>query len=418
MFKIKKMVPAILAMLCLFGCNNTTSSKTIEVLPAASDETLQKAVPEKTYEMLYSVYGKNAYNMSAMLNYVGKDIKDIEMKSIDGKTLNYESIKGKKVVFEIVAEWCEYCKTETKEHLDDIMTNNEDTVFVQLFNEGTKEQIDAFYSEIGKEQNPDYVIAADEAKTFADDFGATAYPTFLLFDEKGKLAWSYAGLLETSQYNMIRDVAYGKTKIYETFKKDEIDKNILERTYENVKEDLSEDANKLISKVETDANNLTVLYQNLNLNWLNVSMVDINDDKVQFSDYTGKKIVFEILTTSEDFAGSSTSAKNLKKYKSEDYVFMQLWLMDKTNTDLKSYFKENDIEVFADHVFVLNNTNNVSELSNIQVLNFPTQFFINKDFKIAGATQGAMTKKKFNKAIDAFYGKTPLYEMGKKSTSK
>lgn len=440
--KFKKSLAMLMAGICLFGCSSTSSSG-ITVEPVMSNSGLEDIMPEETYKMMSGVYGTQFKNSASMLNYVGEDIKDIKLATKEGTLLTYEDLKDKKVVVEVVANWCEYCKTQTTDYLDEIYAGNEDIVFVQLFAEGNSAEIDAFYSETGKSIDADYVIPAevDESvevslgliekegsapyqknaiSSLLTKIGVESYPSFVFFDEDGKLAWSNAGILMAGQFEMLAEVAYGETKIYETFKDGEIDFDALFRTADEVKESLNDEAEELIKTVETDENALTVLYSNLNRNWLDVEFTDINDESVVMSDLKGKKFIFEILTTDEEnFSGSKTSAKNLKKFKDDGYTYIQFWLLADTETgaDVETYFKENEIEKTADYIIALTEENDLAELGNIDLWTFPTQFFIDEDFKIAGATQGAMTKSKFESSTKAFFGKTPLYKMGKETKS-
>lgn len=438
--KFKKSLAMLMAGVCLFGCSSSSSSA-INVEPMMSNSGLADIMPEETYKMMSGVYGTQFKNSASMLNYVGEDLKDIKLATKDGTLLTYEELKGKKVVVEVVANWCEYCKTQTSDYLDDIYAENEDIVFVQLFAEGSPSEIDAFYSETGKSIEADYVIPAtvDESvelslglikeegstsyqknavSSLLTKIGVESYPSFVFFDEDGKLAWSNAGILMAGQFKMIAEVAYGKTKIYETFKDGEIDFEALFRTSDEVKESLNDEATELIKTVETDENALTVLYSNLNRNWFDVTFTDINDESVDMSELKGKKFIFEILTTDEEsFSGSKTSAKNLKKFKDKDYIYIQFWLLGNENTDIETYFKENKIEKSADYIIVLTEENDLAELGEIDLWTFPTQFFVDENFKIAGATQGAMTTSKFEASAKAFFGKTPLYKMGKKADS-
>ena len=138
------------------------------------------------------------------------------------------------------------------------------------------------------------------------------------------------------------------------------------------------------------------------------------EKKVKLGDFKGKEFVFEILNVDEEnYPGSLTSVKNLNKFKEKykDVVYLQFWLPTE-NKSAKQYMEAAGLKSKADYVFEFNAENNVPELGDLEIYNFPTQIFINKDFKVAGVMQGAITEEQFDKAIDVFF-KNTLYEMKK-----
>lgn len=427
---LKKIMVAGLAGVCLAGCS-TSGSATGNILPVPNSASLADLMPEETYKMMTGVYGKQFINLAGMLNYVGADTTDLTFTTMDGSKLKTEDLKGQKVVYEIVANWCEYCQQEGRDYIDNIYAANEDVTFVQIFAEGNPDEVNEFYSTIGKEMNADYTIpattsledgaAVDKNITeFIERTGTASYPTFVFVDEDGKVSWTYAGLIEDSQFSFLTDAAFAETKIYETFTDETLDTDALNRTIKDVENELSEEAKELIETVESNDSNLEVLYANLNREFFTTTFTDIEGETLDLEELKGKNFIFEILTADEtNYTGSKTSAENLAKYKDSAYTYIQFWLPSEdvqTAEQMKDYLEENDIYGEADYVIPLTEENNVDELMDIDVYNFPTQFFIDKDYRVAGVTQGAMTKTKFEAATKAFFGRTPLYKMAKTTT--
>lgn len=408
---LKKSILLLLISGCLAGCS--MNSATGEILPVPNNDTLKDIMPEETYKMMSDIYGEQFIQHVDLFKYAGNEVKDYSFKTIDGKTLTDKDLKGKKIVFEIVANWCEFCKEETKNYMDKIVENNKDIVFVQMFAEGGKSEIDAFYKEVGKQPEVDYVIpSSDEVLEFIQDYGVQSFPTFIFVDETGKLSWMNSGLVTDAQFPTLTKVAFADKKIYDTYDSSTLKIDKLDRNFEDVQNELSPDAIEIIEEVESDDESQQTLYTNLNRSWFENNLTDINGEKVDFGKMKGKNFIFEILTTDEqNFTGSLTSSKNLTKFKNENYEYFQLWLPSEQTTDVVKYLKQNGIEKNADHVFVLDEKNNIPELANIDVYTFPTQFFVDKNFRVAGVTEGAMTKAKFEEATKAFFGKTPLYQM-------
>ncbi len=413
---IKRSLMALGLGVSLCACSTSTTEVNL-VESVATSTDLVDLMPTDTYDMMYSAYGDSLIYMTDMLNYVGVDISDISLETTDGETLTYDMLEGKQVVFEFSAEWCDYCKEQITTYMDDIYEANEDIVFVQVFIEGDVDEIEAFYEDAGKENLTDYTIAESDAVTeFIETLGVSAYPSFVFVDETGHVSWTYEGTLEESQFEAVCAYAYSEVKLYETFEDGDIDFDRLNRTSEDVAADLSDEAIALIATVETDSSNLDVLYANLNREFFSVVFTDIEGNTLDMETLRGENFIFEILTTDETYyTGSLTSTENLADYKG-DYTVIQFWIASEDNSDIGTYLEENDLLNNADYIIPLTEDNNFSELSYIDVYDFPTQFFIDSDYRVAGVTEGAMTVDKYEAAVNAFFGKTALYEMGMTET--
>ena len=424
--KYKKIALLSLISLTLMGCTSSNKPTVKKIEPVPTKEELTRMIPDKTYKILKDVYGQDITPAMNMLKIAGKEIKDLTMDTItvkkdkdflisDGKSLNFNKLKGKKYVVEIVADWCEYCNQMQKNYFKDIKKENDDIVFVQLFAQGDKKAIQEFYKKSGVEADIDYVLPEQAATNdILQNFNVSSFPTFLFFDEKGKLSWEHTGMIDSEAFKALKSKAYGTVKIYDTFKEGEIDFDKINRSYDDVFADLSDEAIKLIKTIIPDEDKQMALYANLNKNFIDVSLTDADGKKVKLGDFKGKEFVFEILNVDEEnYPGSLTSVKNLNKFKEKykDVVYLQFWLPTE-NKSAKQYMEAAGLKSKADYVFEFNAENNVPELGDLEIYNFPTQIFINKDFKVAGVMQGAITEEQFDKAFDVFF-KNTLYEMKK-----
>lgn len=420
----KKIALLSLISLSLIGCTSSNNQTKKTVAPVPTKTELTKMIPEKTYSMLQDVYGQDITPAMNMLKIAGNEIKDLSMDTItvtndyqvkEGKTLSFDNLKGKKYVVEIVADWCEYCKQMQKEHFKEIKKQNDDITFIQLFAQGDKNAVQEFYKSSGVVTDIDYILPEQAATNdILQKFNVSSFPTFLFFDEQSKLSWEHTGMVNNDAFKQLKSKAYGDEKIYDSFKTGEIDFDKINRSYEDVFADLNDEAIEKIKSVENDEEKQMALYANLNKKFIDVSLTDIKGNKIKLSDFKDKEIVFEILNVDEDnYPGSLTSTKNLNNFKEKhkDIIYMQFWL-PLENKSAEQYLKDANLESKADYVFEFNSENNVPELGNLEIYSFPTQIYINNDFKIAGVTEGAITSARFEKAVDVFF-KSPLYEMAK-----
>lgn len=415
---------ALCGSLLLVGCQSKDMSLmtgTITPVPSLTEKSnlFREIAPDDLETVLESLYGSYAFNSVDLLDVLGSEMPEFTFADMNGKKITKETFKNKKVVFEVVSDTCNYCKTETSMYMDDIKKTNPDTVFVQLFASGETESVKAFYKEINKEFNVDYVVANSTAvDTFINSLNVDSFPTFIFFDEASKLCFTAAGMVDVNGYSELSSVAYGEKKIYELYNKDEVDFSPIKRDYEDVKNDLSQAGKDLIKTLNLDAEiGDKTLYSNLGKSWGKGTLTDIYGKKLEFDALNGREFVFEFLTTNEDvYSGSITSAQRASTLGNDSVVHIQFWMpyteeeVEDVDAYVKNYLETNDIKNGADYTFAFKEPY-PSVFDDLYVYDYPTQFFIDRNFKIAGVSTGTLSKEKYTVLKDVFFGDVPLYEM-------
>ena len=129
-----------------------------------------------------------------MAYIVGEEMPAFKLTSMTGEQLDFEDFKGKKLIIELVANWCGYCKNASKETIDGALEANPDYEFIQVFVEGNAEEVKEFYEEIDRaDANLSNVVPASQDTI---DIALTGFPTSVFVNEEGKIVWVHAGALD------------------------------------------------------------------------------------------------------------------------------------------------------------------------------------------------------------------------------
>lgn len=261
---MKKGILTIVATAMMVGgCATKNEQKTIQ--PVSNEETAYMTFNEEAQEKYVELEGvSDVVEMPKQFLNVGSELPDVDVLTYDDQTINLSDYKGKKIVMEIVSINCNFCR-EQAQYLEDIKSKNEDAVVMQVFLEGKKDDtglnekgetitvdsIKAFYEAAGAEISDDIVItqANEEINNYVvNELGMENYPTYLLFDESGKLAYYHSGELSRGELQtIINNVFEEKFCFYNNLADGLKNANDYIRTWENVKTDFDEDIQKQVS---------------------------------------------------------------------------------------------------------------------------------------------------------------------------
>ena len=130
------------------------------------------------------------------------EIASLEMKLLSEETIKLEQYKGKKVLLNFWATWCEPCKTEMPA-LEKLTKDYPDDVIVIAVNCGESKNTIEHYIE----HNPyTYPIVLDPTNSVKEKFGGIdSLPTTIIIDENGKIISTNTG-------------ASSQNDMYETYK--------------------------------------------------------------------------------------------------------------------------------------------------------------------------------------------------------
>lgn len=388
----------------LFGCTKY-SHHVVE--PITDEDTYYEAFNEKAQEEVLSVLNEDIVDVPKQMLKVGTELPDIDMVTYDGDVINFSDYKGKNVVLQLTAYWCLSCKEETTQYLDNIVSNNEDIVFVQAFVEGAKEDeiedgdgnkiitdtIKQFYDEADVEMN-DNVTIVQESKTLEeyayDTIGLSYYPSFLFFDKDGKLAYFKDQVITANEFDKIVDTVLqdDSLKLYENLADGLSSASDFIRDWEDVKADFSEDQQALLNELNLDSTyGEMAFYGNIGKHVaVDTKLVDINGKDVELTGNDG----FTIYTfLSEDDKNIESEVKELNKFAKtvDDSVTMLTFLIPITSDDAVTVYE--NLSVKPDGYVFDARYNSPEALYDLTLYASPQTIFVNeKDDICAGAYLG------------------------------
>ncbi len=132
---------------------------------------------------------------------------DFELPRLDGSTFSLDSVKGKVVMINFWASWCEPCIKEYPSMTRLTNTLDGELIFLAISNDENKEDIETFLGAMG-EPSPHTVVLWDKDRTVADLYGVERLPETFIFrrDQKldrkviGQLEWFEEGAVDYMQY--------------------------------------------------------------------------------------------------------------------------------------------------------------------------------------------------------------------------
>lgn len=337
-----------------------------------------------------------------------KDVYDKELIDINGNKLNLKDYD--KLVINFVSVDCGTCKQEISESIVDIVNEYEDVKFIQYFGIGNKEEILNMYSSLNVQIPDNLTIVAKD-----DDFHnyikyelkAEMYPTFVFYNNQ-KVNLDLVSRVSINAYKKAYDLAFiNPIKKEELINSEGIYLFDLNRTIEDVKNDLSEENKKRIEYLD--------------------------DPLYAFTSETtyklmGKKLDF--YNTLEGNSNTISEIDNYSYYEDKDLVIFYESLdgidEDKINyinslmiDDTKEYIVVL-IEGFESQTYYYQNSEikfNCPVVSNlgymprgfysVGIIDYPTCIFI-KEGNFTGAYGVIESIDKFNYALDTFLGENSI----------
>jgi cytochrome c biogenesis protein CcmG/thiol:disulfide interchange protein DsbE len=118
--------------------------------------------------------------------------------TIDGKQLTLADLRGKTVVLNVWASWCEPCRDEAGELNHSYATyKDRDVVFVGIAWNDNDGEVRKFVSQY----KVPYAIALDPEGKIAIDLGITGVPETFVIDPQGQLKQKWLGPITSAQLN-------------------------------------------------------------------------------------------------------------------------------------------------------------------------------------------------------------------------
>ncbi len=138
---------------------------------------------------------------------VGDSVPPFSLQTLDGKTLNIASFKGKVVLLDFWATWCGPCRQAMPE-LKTLLQQNTGKPLVMI--SVSADQDRKAPEEFARENGMTWIQAWDgQGKVIGGVFGAGSLPSYVVIDADGKIAYLMKGW-STSRSSMMLSQAVSR----------------------------------------------------------------------------------------------------------------------------------------------------------------------------------------------------------------
>lgn len=120
-------------------------------------------------------------------------VPDIELSRLDGTTFKLSSLRGKIVIVNFWASWCNPCVEEFPSLVKLISQFNKDVVVVAVSEDETREDMQSFMKAMGLPK-PGFEMLFDDAKKNMQAYGVEKIPETFLVGRDGKLIRKVLGI--------------------------------------------------------------------------------------------------------------------------------------------------------------------------------------------------------------------------------
>jgi cytochrome c biogenesis protein CcmG/thiol:disulfide interchange protein DsbE len=133
---------------------------------------------------------------------IGDSAPDFQLKTFDGSQMSLDSQRGKVVVINFFASWCDPCRQEApavestwREYRD------QDVQFVGIAYQDAKSKAQAFLAEF----DVSYPTVLDPGSRIARAYGVTGVPETFVIDQEGLLVRHFVGSVTQAQLGLELD---------------------------------------------------------------------------------------------------------------------------------------------------------------------------------------------------------------------
>ncbi len=134
--------------------------------------------------------------VSNIFSYLRRPVMDtnhlpfINVKSMDGKQINFKDYEGKPLFVHIWATWCPTCRLESS-NIENI--SKKYSVVTIVVKSGNNEKVKKYMSE----NNFTFDVINDNSGEYSAKFNVEAFPTTFIYNSKGELKFTEVGYTTT-----------------------------------------------------------------------------------------------------------------------------------------------------------------------------------------------------------------------------
>lgn len=385
-----------------------------EVRPTLTYYDIVDQLPEGMYEEILE--GTGTINLD-MFHLIGTNMPDAVFETYDANTFSTSSTNGK-VMYEVVASWCDFCKGWSKDVAEEFVKNNEDIQVVQVFIDGDKEAVEEFYKSNGLEIGK-YVVVPEAEETvdvFYNQLGIYSFPSFIFVNEEGVITWVANGYSEYDLFNYNVELAFGENSVYGRLDTDFVDQ--MHRTYKDIKSELRSETLKSISEYRPEGWNdsgTKDYYDAITLSDLNKDLsfdkiVTLDEETLDWETLSQGKMLFNFIMDSEEeeycVAKQNEALKAIHEaYPEYTIINFIIW---QNSASVEEFYKNSDID-FVGYSVNAHAETTPSSIYKTSVFLTPSLYFVNEDGHVAGVFVGDLSLEKFEGLNNLYFGETPIY---------
>jgi len=125
---------------------------------------------------------------------------DFELESLDGSTIKLSELKGKNVIINFWATWCDFCVMEMPDLQKLQETYKDEDLIILAVNVGeTKEEVDRF----AKDNKLTLRFLLDKDSKISNNYGLRSFPSTLAVNKKGEVVTGHVGTLTYEQMELM-----------------------------------------------------------------------------------------------------------------------------------------------------------------------------------------------------------------------
>lgn len=123
-----------------------------------------------------------------------RGLKDRSLTDINGKVFSLYDLKGKIIIINFWASWCDPCVEEFPSLLKLIDLFGDKVVLIAISGDKTKEDIFDFLRIFKVQSQDNFKVVWDKSMVVAESFGTSVLPESYIFDQKLKLIRKVSGV--------------------------------------------------------------------------------------------------------------------------------------------------------------------------------------------------------------------------------